>query len=63
MSAPKTSEGGVDRMPSERRLRISEIWTKPERLYPFNDTAAPGNMTLTSLALDPRRQVIYAIDL
>jgi hypothetical protein len=49
-------------MPSERRLRISEIWTQPERLYPYNDTAAPGNKTLTSLALDPRRQVIYAID-
>jgi hypothetical protein len=49
-------------MPSERRLRISDIWTQPERLYPFNDTVSPGNKTLTSLALDPRRQVIYAID-
>ena len=62
LSTPKTSEGGLDKMPSERRLRISEIWPKPERLYPFNETEAPSNKTLTSLALDPRRQVIYAID-
>jgi hypothetical protein len=61
LSTPKTSAGGLDKMPSERRLRISEMWTQPEKLYPFNDTSA-GNKTLTSLALDPRRQVIYAID-
>jgi len=62
LSSPKTSEGGLDKMPSERRLRISEIWPQPERLYPFKETEAPSNKTLTSLALDPRRQVIYAID-
>ena len=44
---------------SERRVRFSELWNEPEKLYSINESA-PGN--LTSMALDPRRQVVYVVD-